>query len=107
MKKTLLCLAVLVVAVSGCVASSHMTVGPATVQSSVATHEYRAPAFYVEDGKMGSTLGFWSSEVGVAVGECTEASLGGSISWDQDKVAAYPNAACAGACAGECGKCTE
>ena len=91
MKKGILVLAAFVaIAVSGCVASSRATLGPATVQSSVAMHEYREPAFYAEDGVVGSTLAFWSSQVGAAWGDCEELSFGGKISWNQEVVAAYP-----------------
>ena len=86
-----LCLTVLAVTTGGCVASSHMTLGSATAHSSVAAHEWRDTDFYAEDGKVGSTLGFLSSEVGVGWNQCEEMSIGASISWNQDEVAAYPD----------------
>jgi len=93
MKKSIIVLVAFVtLVVSGCVASSHATVGPATVQSSVAMHEYRVPAFYAEDGVVGSTLAFWSSQVGASLQDCNELSFGGTISWNQESVAAYPPA---------------
>ncbi len=98
--KRAICLAALAIVASGCVASSHLTLGPANVQSSAATHEWRDANFYAEDGKVGSTLGFFSSEVAVDWRECEELSTGLSLSWNQDRVAAYPDAVCPEGCTG-------
>lgn len=81
----------LVVAISGCKAQSHLTVGPATLQSSASAHEWRDTDFYAEDGKIGSTLGFLSSEIGGKLGECEELSFGAGISWAKSPVEEVEN----------------
>jgi len=80
-KLTLLMTLLAVIAFTGCVARSHITVGPATASSWVEAHEWKDANFWAKDGRVGSTLGFLSSEVSGAWDKCEGLSVGASVSW--------------------------
>jgi len=84
MKSTLIGLAALLAVATGCTASSHLTVGPLKADSWVQAHEWRDAEFHCEDGRIGSTLGFLSSEVGGEWSKCEEVSVGAGISWAKE-----------------------
>ena len=90
-KVLILCGLLAMVALSGCIAGSHIQFGPMGAKSSVAAHEWREADFYCEDGRLGSTFGFLSSEIAVSWDKCTETSIGAYCTWDKDKVRDYPS----------------
>lgn len=76
----------LVLVISGCSTGSHLTFGPATVSSRVGAHEYREPKFYFnpnDSGYVGSTLAWFSSEVGGKLHSCNSVDLSLWVNWDQ------------------------
>lgn len=85
-KVTLLGSLLAVFTLTGCVARSHLTVGPVTAGSWVSAHEWQPADFWAKDGKVGSTLGFVSSEVSSSWGKCEKLSFGASVSWAENDV---------------------
>ena len=92
MRKSILAVVLLLVAVAGCQSGSHLTFGPLHAESSVQAYtEWQEPTFYFAEEKegkglcTGSAWGFLGSEVCAGWLECNELSAGGYTNWDQSE----------------------
>ena len=85
MKKCAGLLTIVIACISlwGCTGKSHVGMGPLYVQSKASIHEWEDADFQVGEGRIGSTLGFLSSEASVEWRGSLSLSMGASLSWDE------------------------
>ncbi len=79
----MICGVCLLVIITGCRAGSQVTVVNVSASSFVEAHEWQDGDFYCENGKLGSTYGFLSSEIALSLNAGGGASIGAFVNWDQ------------------------